>query len=127
MEAGDTFLVAEPGTSYDWHLWMVVSDPSIDSKRVLIVNLTSWCEDKDHSCVLGPGDHPYVRHRSCVNYGGAKVVSAAEIERLLEAGRLASHTPISSELLTRIRQAVPASRMALGHVALLEKQGLVEL
>ncbi len=127
MKAGDTFLVAEPGTSYDSHLWMVLSDPQSDPERVLIVNLTSWREDKDRACVLGPGDHAYVRHRTSVNYAGAKLVSAAEIEGLLESGGLASHTPLDPDVLARIRNAVPASRMALGHAALLEEQGLIDL
>lgn len=127
MKAGDTLLVAEPGASYDSHLWMVLSDPEFDPERVLIANLTSWRADKDQACVLGPDDHPYIKHRSCVNYAGAKVVSAANIERLLEAGKVASHTPLDAELLARIRRAVPASRMALGHAALLEEQGLINL
>ncbi len=66
MNAGDTFLVDEPATSYDSHLWMVVSAPERDRDRVVILNLTSWRADKDQACVLEPGDHPYVRHRSCV-------------------------------------------------------------
>jgi hypothetical protein len=57
IEAGDTLLVALPNTSVDSHLWMVISDPT-QSDEVLIVNFTSWREDKDQACVLNRGDHP---------------------------------------------------------------------
>lgn len=126
VRGGDTFLVEEPGTSYDSHLWIVLSDPNIDSDSVLIVNLTSWRADKDQACVLDAGDHPYVKHRSCVNYTGAKVVTAAHIERLLSVGKLVSHSPVDPGLLAKIRNSVLTSRMALGNVALVEEQGLIE-
>ena len=68
MNAGDTFLVALPGTSYDSHLWIVISDPDADAERIVIVSLTSHRADKDQACLLRVGDHPYVKHDTCVNY-----------------------------------------------------------
>ena len=62
MKAGDTILIAEPGTSNDSHLWMVISDPEQDAK-CLIVNFTSWRADKDQACVIEYDEHPYVNTR----------------------------------------------------------------
>jgi hypothetical protein len=58
MQSGDTFLIPEPGASYDSHLWIVLSNPADDETKVLIVNLTTWRKDKDQACVLVAGDHP---------------------------------------------------------------------
>ena len=79
MNAGDTFRIPEPGTSLDSHLWVVISDPAVDPVRVLIVNFTTRRQDSDHACILQAGEHPFVHHETCVNYAGAKAVSAAQI------------------------------------------------
>ncbi len=127
MNAGDTFRIPEPGTSLDSHLWVVLSDPAADPERVLIVNFTSRRNDSDLACVLQAGQHPFVHHETCVNYGGAKVVSAAQIQTLLQKGLLSSHAALSPALLKRIRDGAAASeRMSLQHADILIEQGLIE-
>jgi len=66
--AGDSFrytVKREP------HLWAMISDPEKDDS-VLIVNLTTVRNHSDKTCVLGPGDHPFVRHATCINYADAE-------------------------------------------------------
>ena len=126
MNAGDTLLVAEPGTSYDSHLWIVVSDPSSDPDHVVMVNMTSFRTDKDQACVIHVGDHPYVTHDTCINYEDAKVVTVPQIELLRTSGKVVSFAPCSSSLLQRIRDAVPDSRMKLGVVSILVDQSVIE-
>jgi hypothetical protein len=41
MKAGNAFRIPEPGTSLDSHFWVVISDPSVDPERVLIVYFTT--------------------------------------------------------------------------------------
>lgn len=74
MNGGDTFRIPQPGTSLDSHLWIVISDPAVDDERILIVNFTTLRPDSDQACILVAGEHPFVQHQTCVNYGGAKVV-----------------------------------------------------
>jgi hypothetical protein len=127
MNAGDTFRIPQPGTSLDSHLWVVISDPSIDPNRVLIVNFTTRRNDSDAACILQANEHPFVHHETCVNYGGAKVVSNAQIEILLKKGLLTHHASVSTELLQRIREGAASSeRMALEHADILIRQGLIE-
>jgi len=126
MDAGDTFLVDRPNTSYDSHLWIVISDPAVDADRVVIVNLTSHRADKDQACVLEVGDHPYVAHRTCVNYNGAKVVRDADIAFLLRTGKTRACAACSAALLQRIRDGIPESRMTLGIVEVLVEQGVID-
>ena len=127
MNAGDTFLIPEPGASLDSHLWIVLSDPSVDAERVLIANLTSFRDDKDQSCILLPDDHPIVTKKTCVNYGGIKPVRAADLERLLNAGQIKPHEPFRPDVLARIRQsAAHSTRIKLGHWQILVEQDLID-
>ena len=126
MNAGDTFLITEPGTSYDSHLWMVISDPSVDPHFVLVVNFTSWREDKDQSCIVEPSEHPYVKKRTIVNYAKAKHLPVVRLAKLIASGQIKAHTPLSETLLTRIRKGAGQSKqMELGHWQILAEQGLV--
>jgi hypothetical protein len=126
LGTGDTLQVTDPGVSYDAHLWIVLSKPELDEKHVLIANLTSWRSDKDQACVLGPGDHPYIRKKTCVNYADSRIVAAETIARLIQSGHVEKGTPVSLQLLERIREGAMLSRfMPLDHGQLLIDQGLV--
>lgn len=127
MQAGDTMMVAEPGTSLDSHLWIVISDPQQNSDQIVIVNLTSFRPDKDQACVLDVGDHPFIQKRTCVNYADAKVQPAASLQKLLDSGKIKSHAKCSSELLAKIRAGVAESMMELGIADVLAEQGLVDI
>jgi len=127
MKAGDTFLIPLPGTSLDSHLWIVLSDPEQDPRRILIVNLTTVRDGSDPACVLHVGDHHFVRHDTCVSYAGAKVVSGADIERLFQAKALSHNVAVSPEVLERIRRgAGDSTRMRMEHADILVDQGLLD-
>lgn len=122
MRAGDVFRFRHG----DDHLWMVISDPTIDDSLVLLVNLTSWRADKDQSCRLNPGDHPAVHHNSVIYYDGSRVHSDAHLNWLLNSGKIVLDVPLSPELLQRIREgAGDSSRMKLAHGKILIDQGLI--
>jgi hypothetical protein len=128
VNAGDTLkAVQQVGASIDSHLWMVISDPAVDAEHVVIVNFTSWRQDKDQACIVEPSEHPFLHHRSCVNFAGAKTVRAADLNLLVQRGQLTPHVPLSPSLLDKIRESVPASRMPLDAANRLSDQGLIEL
>ena len=105
----------------------MISDPSIDPQRVLIVNFTTRRKDSDPACILQAGEHPFVHHETCVNYAGAKVVTGAQIQKLLKKGLLTNHAALSAALLKRIRDGAAASeRMSLDHADILIEQLLME-
>ena len=126
MNAVDTILIPERGTSYDSHLWILISDPA-QGEECVIVNFTSWRADKDQACVVEPGEHPYVKHKTCVNFRDAKRCSIAALEMLIASKHLEFQSPLSPILLAKIRQGVPASRMNWSCVQLLADQGLIDL
>ena len=124
MNAGDTFIIPMPGTSYDSHLWMLISDPQAGEFGV-IVNFTSWRADKDQACIVEPGDHPYVSKRTCVNFKDAKKRKLIDLESLISSRNLKNSAPLSASLLAKIRNAVLESRMNWECVQLLLEQGLI--
>jgi hypothetical protein len=126
VNAGDTLKIVRPGTTYDSHLWMLISDPEADGAYVL-VNFTSWREDKDQACVVDVGDHEYIRHKSCVNYKKCKILSADEVTTLLSLSNVTSDKPLSPSLLARIREGVMDSRMPMEAADILSDQGLIDI
>lgn len=125
MNAGDAFKLV--GVA-DQHLWIVLSDPSIDSTRVLIVNLTTYDRYEDQAVILNIGDHPFVAHKTCVAYSRARMASDAQLEQLRTSGKLTPYTPVSRELLERLRLgALTSDRIKTEHLELLRNQGFVEL
>lgn len=126
MNAGDTILVANPGSRFDKHLWVVLSDPAIDPERILIVNVTSHKPHHDQTCLLEAGEHPWLKWRSCIMYEGARVTSIADCDRVIKSGHVEFREPVSPELLQRIRDgAATTDRISLAHQRLLVDQGLI--
>ncbi len=127
LEAGDTFIIAEPGTSLDSHLWMVISEPTA-SAFVLLVNLTTFRADKDLACVLDVGDHPFIKHQTCVNYQKAKLIATAQLEKVLQLPHVKTHAKLTPQLLQKIRNASANSQhMELDMFQFLDEQGVVGL
>jgi hypothetical protein len=123
VDAGTTFTL----TAHDVHLWVVLSDPKKDQDNVLIVNLTTLDGRKEKACVLKRGDHPWVRHDTCVNYGDSKVTTLAQLLAAKDGGALKVGEAVSSTLLKRMRDGALASeRMPLDNADVLINQGLVD-
>ena len=126
MKSGDTLLIDEPGTSYDSHLWIVISDMDEDPHFALIVNMTTWRDDKDQACILDVGDHPYVKHKTCINYAKAKHLPAVPLDDWIATGKIKNLEPVSDALLKRIRDSAENSKgMEIGIWQVLENQNLV--
>jgi hypothetical protein len=126
MRAGDTFTFVDK--KLDNHLWVVISDPMLDvADPVVIVSLTTYKEGKDRTCVLEPGDHPFIRHPSVVYYIGAMDVSNAGLESCANEGRLLLQGAVSPEVLARVRQGAAQSPfIPEGCRKTLIRQGLID-
>jgi hypothetical protein len=125
VRAGDTFFLA--GGAADRHLRVVISDPSTDSERVLFVSLTSYEVTKESVCVFEVGDHPFVKHNSCIAYESAKDAPLSALLRLLEVGQLRLSEPVSLSDLERIRRGLSLSRdIKQKYLDLMLDQGLLD-
>lgn len=120
MNLGDTFVPAK----YDRHLWVVSSDPS--QGRVVIFNLTTYTIDEEDVCIFDVGDHPFIKHRTAVRYAGAKCVSVAQLEKLIQSGSLTPNHRASEQMLQKIWLGASLSvHIELGVLEFLEDQNLL--
>lgn len=82
---GSVYLIHTPRADNpdSHHKFVILNNPTEDNDfRVLMVNFsTVYREGKyDKSCILYPGDHPEVKHKSFMVYEEAKIKSYKEIE-----------------------------------------------
>jgi hypothetical protein len=124
VRAGDTFSLAKAA---DRHLWVILSDPEIDPARILFVSLTSYDVTKEDACMVEAGEHPFVRHRTCVYYEDIREASLADLARVRDAGLLVPDAAVSPELLARIRRGVSLSRdIKNKYIDFLIDQGVID-
>lgn len=107
MKAGDTFVASDP--RLENHLWVVISDPDVNSNEVLIVNVTTYTSDQEGACILQPGDPPFIKRKSCIYYRGAQLNPDWQLERLLSNGSLKHKEPVTPDILARIREGAGQS------------------
>ena len=86
MKAGDTFTLKDKAV--DSHLWVILSDPAIDEDRVLFVSMTSYDITKENVCLLDVGDHPSIKHKTCIAYDFAKAAPLKNLISLRDQGLL---------------------------------------
>ena len=105
-KAGDCFWIE---TNYnkdgylDGHLVVVVLDPEEFTKNTIIVPVTTLRSQKqDHTTVLNPGDHEFIKDQSFVNYAFAKIRSTSFIEQLIKEGKAKTKEPIRANILDKI-------------------------
>ena len=69
--AGQTLTIAGR-TPQEYHLWLVLTDPDRESGKVVAVMVVSKRKHTDPTTLLVPGEHPFLKHPSNVDYGSAK-------------------------------------------------------
>ena len=125
MKAGDTFFLA--GGAADRHLRVIISDPTKNPDRVIFASMTSYDVTKEDVCQLNVGDHPFVKHKTCVAYASAKEAALKDLLQLRDAGQLRSDIPVSSEILKRIWRGASLSKdIKLKYLELMLDQGLLD-
>ena len=126
IQAGSVFVIPDPVPALDPHLWVIVSDPSQNHHRVLMVNFTKWREGKDQSCIVEPREYDPLTCKSVVQYAGAKECSAENLNTLLARTAFEMRPPVSEELLQRMRAGAGVSEfLAHAYRRLLADQGLL--
>lgn len=98
------------------HLHIVCNNP-VDYPRkqnvpcVLVVNFSSVDETNSHdvSCLVEPGDHPFITRSSYIIYRKAQILHADSIEEKIAGGEYTQHRPCSDELFKRIIDGALAS------------------
>jgi hypothetical protein len=105
VKAGDTFIPAPP---YD-HLYMVISDPSADADRVVLVNFTTDSPNEERCCIAIASEHRFLTRPSAVRYKDARITSVSMLEELARMGKMTPDEPLSADLLQRVRDGASKS------------------
>ncbi len=126
MNAGDCFINVKTDRHRS-HCWVIISDPDQDRDEVVIVNFTSWTDRRvDASCMIQPGEHPFVTKQTCINYREARLTSIDTIAQGIKGRVLLPIQAASPELLHRIRQGAYQSDFCEGWVIeILDRQNLL--
>lgn len=125
MEIGDVFKLTD--RKVNEHVFVVISHPQSNYHEVVLVNFTSYDESrKDSSCVLGPGDHSWIRKTTCISYRDARVASESQLDSLVTTGQLVPLDPASDSLLGKILSGAERTDELPGKCRrVLEQQGLI--
>ena len=104
IPVGSTFLILTPPFFKIQHLYILIAAKQ-KTNTGLIVNITTYRDGCDKSCVVMPGEHSFLKHKSVINYGDSKIVSISTIEEAFSKGVIKPHDPVRPELLKRIRES----------------------
>ncbi|HET8649067.1 MAG TPA: hypothetical protein VFL95_03430 [Gemmatimonadales bacterium] len=82
VRAGAAFLFVDPRFKGLPHLWVILNNPSsaFADGKVIAVSFVTARSYTDATVILQPGDHPFIRHATSVDYGGAKLWRVEMIE-----------------------------------------------
>lgn len=102
---GDAILVKDPRPWDDRrHLYIVITASESNPKNLMLLpcveTRTDW--SRDLSCTLEPGDHPFLKSPSVVNYRDAIAISPAGLDELIVRGHGRVKESVSPEVLARI-------------------------
>ena len=97
------------------HLFVLLTDPHDDGdgvKRVLMASLSSVKPGVPHdpTCLIHPGDHPFVRQISFVLYQKARLEEAEKVLNGVKAGLFIPQDPIDGAIFARICKGLEDSR-----------------
>mgnify|MGYP003722258593 CR=1 FL=1 len=98
------------------HLFIICNDPIYDAglrkNSVLAVNISSIKEDLPHdtTCIISPGDHPYVAHRSYVVYSKAEILCSTKLEQSIVLGEIETREDVDDQLFNRVLSGFGTSR-----------------
>ena len=122
----DTFWILSSDSGIE-HLHVIISNPEINHEDIVVVPLTTretWVEE---TCVLYVGDHPAIKHDTCVDYRRAKIVSAIKLDDTLKKQQIRKSAPISGEILERILSGAKETNfLPIEHDNILVAQKLID-
>lgn len=112
--AGRAFLLVG-GPVGKAHLWFLLTDPDTTG-RVLQAMLVSSQPHTDKTVVIIQGDHPWVRHESNIDFGGARFFPVSKLASANAQGRLRLEADMTPELLARVQTGLLASSRTIHEI-----------
>jgi len=88
------------------HAWFVLTDPEPDPGRFVAVMLRTPRYFTDETLILELGEHPFIKHRSCVHYSTADFFNSRYVSRGISQGTCHFLEDMSSMLLKKVREGL---------------------
>ena len=110
MNLGETFINLNPGSPE--HLWVAASNKN-QRGEIVIFNFTSWRKGCDESCIINPGEHPFVKNKTVVSYQRGRLFPEEAKKTMERISCFQSHRPVTEELLKRESNKEPSTRNIL--------------
>ncbi len=98
------------------HLFILLNDPAqvlaYEDKYSLLVGVTTIHADIPHdpACELHPGDHPFIRHRSCVFYAQARIEISQKLIDGVKRGIFMPQGMLAEDIFARVCHGLTLSR-----------------
>lgn len=87
------------------HLYCVISDPDqSDNVLVISINRCKGHPSEKLSCILGPGDHSYIKEKSYVRFDLACECNEKKLVELSLTSKIKPFEKLKPEVLKRIQQ-----------------------
>jgi len=99
------------------HLWLVLTDPEPQTGRFVAVMAVTTRPHTDKTVVLMPGDHPFIRHESNIDYGTAKFMSLSRVTARIKVGTCHLEPDLPAGLLSRVRDGLLKSARTIHAIA----------
>jgi molybdopterin-guanine dinucleotide biosynthesis protein A len=103
-EAGDTFILTHQQTRGTPHLWVLLWGPAGAADAFLAVYLTTFRQHSDRTCILVPGDHPFIRRETAVAYNETIRITGERLAHALQNGSASPRQPVTAAVLEAIRK-----------------------
>jgi hypothetical protein len=100
------------------HLFIILNEP-FEDQRVLLVNVTSYratLKNQDKTCLLLPGEHPFIKTKSIVFYQKAMLQMSQKLIDGVASGKLIQHQPVSDAVFERIVQGLFVSKFTPNYI-----------
>ncbi len=88
------------------HLWIVLTNPDPVTKKALVVMVVSEKSTTDKTVTLRAGDHPFIRHNSNIDYGGARLFDVERLEEQIVSEDHALQQDLSETLFESVRKGI---------------------
>ena len=104
------------------HLFILLNDPAqvlaYEDKHSLLVGITTIHADIPHdsACELHPGDHPFIRHRSCVFYAQARIEISQKLIDGVKRGIFMPQGMLAGDIFARVCHGLTLSRFTIPKV-----------
>jgi hypothetical protein len=105
---GNSYLIPNPPHYETEHLYVIIAI-NTGNKKALIVNLTENKAGKEQGCIINPGEHPFVKKQTTINFAEAKITDIKNLEESVKHGVIKIHAKFEESILKRIQEAALSS------------------